>query len=145
VPVDRSRKVASVNLFSCIGCGVCQNVCPLPNGPAITVSGVVEQITVTKSAPTRYSDGEAVEKKPDGEKADEGEKTAETEKTNDAPSKPVAVVNTGECFGCGLCAEECPLSAIAMVDGLPRVNADACVGCGVCASNCPAGAISVQG
>ena len=145
VPADHSRKVASVNLFSCIGCGVCQNVCPLPNGPAITVSGVVEQITVTKSAGTRYSDGEAVEKKPDGGKADEGEKTAETEKPNDAPAKPVAVVNTAECFGCGLCAEECPLSAIEMVDGLPKVNADACVGCGLCAENCPAQAIEIRG
>ena len=54
-------------------------------------------------------------------------------------------MNTDQCFGCGLCAEECPLSAIAMVDGLPRVNADACVGCGLCASNCPAEAIEIKG
>ena len=54
-------------------------------------------------------------------------------------------MNTAERFGCCLCAGECPLSAITMVDGLPRVNADACVGCGLCASNCPAGAIEIRG
>jgi ferredoxin len=144
VPVDHSRKVASVNLFSCIGCGVCQNVCPLPDGPAITVSGVVEQILVKPSEVQHYA--EDPEKKPaEAEKANEAEKPADAEKPNDAPAKPVAVVNTQECFGCGLCAEECPLSAIEMVDGLPRVNADACVGCGLCAENCPAGAIEIRG
>jgi Fe-S-cluster-containing hydrogenase component 2 len=107
------------------------------------VSGVVEQITVKPSEVQHYADD--VEKKPDGRKADDGEKPADAEKANNAPSKPVAVVNTAECFGCGLCAEECPLSAIEMVDGLPKVNADACVGCGLCAENCPAGAIEIRG
>ena len=137
------RKAAVVSLDRCIGCGACQHVCPMPDGPAITVSGVSEQILL--NLPEVRNEAENAEKNPDGENADEGEKTAEAEKTSDAPSKPVAVVNTAECFGCGLCAEECPLSAISMVDGLPSVNADSCVGCGLCASNCPAGAIEIRG
>ena len=137
------RKSAVVSADHCIGCGVCQHVCPMPNGPAITVSGVTEQILV--KPPEVRDEAENAEKNPDGEKADEGEKSNEAEKSNDAPAKPVAVVNRAECFGCGLCAEECPVAAITMVDGLPNVNADACVGCGLCAENCPAGAIAIRG
>ena len=117
----------------CIGCGACQHVCPLP-GPAITVSGVSEQIRVKPP-----------EARNEARQDEIGEEQAPQEDKPSAPAKKVAVVNTGECFSCGLCAEECPLSAIAMVDGLPNVNADACVGCGICASNCPAGAITLQG
>ena len=125
---------AVVSSDHCIGCGVCQNVCPLPDGPAITVSGVSEQIRVKPpEARNEAAQNEA------------GEEQLPQEDKPSVPAKKVAVVNTGECFSCGLCAEECPLSAIAMVDGLPNVNADACVGCGICASNCPAGAITLQG
>ena len=127
---------AVVSLDRCIGCGVCQNVCPLPDGPAITVSGVTEQILV--KPPEARNEAENAEKPAENEKADEGEKPAETEKTNDAPSKPVAVPIPELCVGCGLCSEECPVSAITMVDGLPNVNADVCVGCGLCSEACPA-------
>ena len=125
---------AVVNSDHCIGCGVCQNVCPLPDGPAITVSGVTEQILVKPPEPRNEAEQN---------EAEEGQ--ASQEDNPSAPAKKVAVVNTNECFSCGLCAEECPLSAIAMVDGLPSVNAAVCVGCGICASNCPAGAIKIQG
>ncbi len=138
-----TQRKAKVQLDDCIGCGVCRHVCPLPDGPAITVSGVAEQILV--KSPEARTEAENAEKKTDGEQKSDGEQPAEAEKTNDAPAKPVAVVNTAECFGCGLCAGECPVSAITMVDGLPNVNADACVGCGLCAGNCPAGAIEIRG
>lgn len=144
-----TQRKAKVILDHCIGCGVCQNVCPLPNGPAIAVSGVAEQILV--KPPEVQNEAENAEKKNDVDRADdvekteESEKNAEVEKTNNAPDKPVAVVNTAECFSCGLCAEECPFSAIAMIDGLPNVNADVCVGCGLCAENCPAEAIEIRG
>ncbi len=128
-----TQRKAKVHLDSCIGCGVCQNVCPLPS-PAITVSGVTEQILV-KPPEVRN------EAKEDEAKEEQPKQDAQQSE----PSKPVAVINTDECFGCGLCAEDCPLSAITMVDGLPRVNADACVGCGLCASNCPAEAIEIRG
>ena len=137
---------AVVSLDRCIGCGVCQNVCPLPDGPAIMVSGVAEQILV--QPPEVRDEAENAEKPAENEKADEGEKPAETEKTNDASSKRIAVPIPELCVGCGLCSEECPVSAITMVDGLPSVNAEACVGCGLCSEACPAPdgpAIVVQG
>ena len=141
-----TQRKAKVILDYCIGCGVCRNVCPLPDGPAITVSGVSEQIRVKKAEPR--NEAENVDRKTDGENAGEGEKPADNEQRSAASSKPIAVPIPELCVGCGLCSEECPVSAIEMVDGLPKVNADACVGCGLCSEACPAPdgpAIVVQG
>jgi ferredoxin len=140
------RNLASVNEDFCIGCGVCQDVCPLPDAPAIKVSGVSEQIRV--KAPEVQNEVENAEKTAENEKADEGEKPVENEQSSAASSKPIAVPIPELCVGCGLCSEECPVSAITMADGLPNVNADACVGCGLCSEACPAPdgpAIVVQG
>ena len=137
---------AVVSLDRCIGCGVCQNVCPLPDGPAITVSGVTEQILV--KPPEARNEAENAEKPAENEKAEEGEKPAENEQSSEASSKRIAVPIPELCVGCGLCSEECPVSAITIVDGLPSVNAEACVGCGLCSEACPAPdgpAIVVQG
>ena len=133
----------------CIGCGVCQNVCPLPDAPAITVSGVSEQIRV--KAPEVRNEPENAEQNTENEQ-NNAEQNADGEPQNGehsaASSKPIAVPVPELCVGCGLCSEECPVSAITMVDGLPSVNADACVGCGLCSEACPAPdgpAIVVQG
>ena len=137
---------AIVSADHCIGCGACQHVCPLPDGPAITVSGVAEQILVKPSEVRGEAEND--EKPAENEKADEGEKPVETEPSSAASSRPIAVPIPELCVGCGLCSEECPVSAITMVDGLPKVNADACVGCGLCSEACPAPdgpAIVVQG
>lgn len=140
------KNLASVSADYCIGCGVCQDVCPLPDAPAIKVSGVSEQIRV--KAPEVQNEVENAEKTAENEKADEGEKPVENEQSSAASSKPIAVPIPELCVGCGLCSEECPVSAITMADGLPNVNADVCVGCGLCSEACPAPdgpAIVVQG
>ena len=49
-----------------------------------------------------------------------------------------------ECIGCGACADICPVDAVAMVDGLPKVDMDWCIGCGVCAVTCPADVIRIS-
>ena len=140
---------AVVSADYCIGCGVCQDVCPLPDAPAIQVSGVSEQIRV--KAPVR---AECIERSKPGEQnagneqEADVEQKAENEQSAAASSSPIAVPIPELCVGCGLCADECPVSAITMVDGLPNVNADACVGCGLCSEACPAPdgpAIVVQG
>lgn len=45
-----------------------------------------------------------------------------------------------KCTGCGLCASNCPFSAIDMKDGKPELNA-ACKVCGLCVRSCPQKAI----
>ena len=41
------------------------------------------------------------------------------------------------CIGCGLCAKNCSMGAITMVDNLPVFDYDKCANCGTCAGKCP--------
>jgi len=54
--------------------------------------------------------------------------------------KVVAVVDSGKCAGCGICADVCPADAI-KVNGQAAVNDEACTGCALCVSECPNEAI----
>ena len=45
-----------------------------------------------------------------------------------------------DCIGCGACAAECPVEAIAEGDGVYVIDADKCIDCGTCADPCPVGA-----
>ena len=162
LPDGRKKRLAVVSADYCIGCGACRNVCPVKpadGGPAITVAGVSEQILVAKAPEAGAPEPERDRKPSEPEQEQKPEETANSEERAkleetaepaqeqqpSAPTKRIAVPDLGACFGCGICAEDCPVSAIAMVDGLPNVNADACVGCGLCAENCPAGAITMRG
>ncbi len=46
------------------------------------------------------------------------------------------------CDLCGLCVEECPFDALAIVEGWLRVG-EGCVLCGVCVEKCPADALCI--
>ena len=52
-----------------------------------------------------------------------------------------AKIDEALCTGCGMCAETCPVEAIAVGD-VAKVNADLCSGCGTCVDECPISAIS---
>lgn len=41
------------------------------------------------------------------------------------------------CFGTGDCSKACPVKAISMHHGLPKVDKEKCIGCGVCVKTCP--------
>ncbi len=47
------------------------------------------------------------------------------------------------CTGCETCVEQCPVSALSMVDGLPEVDPDRCIVCYCCQENCPEKAIQL--
>ncbi len=61
-------------------------------------------------------------------------------------SNYVAEIEDDACIGCGKCARDCPIDAIAMTAAenpqdkrkqSPAVNTSICLGCGVCALKCP--------
>lgn len=52
--------------------------------------------------------------------------------------------DTGQCIGCGACADICPVNAVSMVEDRAEVDLNWCIGCGVCAVHCPAGVISIR-
>jgi ferredoxin len=51
-----------------------------------------------------------------------------------------AAVDEAECSGCDICADRCPVGAVAVED-TAAVDRDKCLGCGLCASECPTDAI----
>lgn len=54
-------------------------------------------------------------------------------------------IDEDKCNGCGLCAEACHESAIAIVDGKAKlIRDDYCDGMGDCLPNCPTGAITFE-
>lgn len=52
-------------------------------------------------------------------------------------------VISDSCIACGACADNCPMSAIAMNDELGHyaIDGEKCIDCGSCADACPMGAI----
>ena len=60
------------------------------------------------------------------------------------PSRFVSRVNSDECTGCGICADErCPMKAIEIVDDAAIVDAANCIGCGLCVTGCDTGALAL--
>ena len=52
-------------------------------------------------------------------------------------------VDKALCTGCGTCVDQCPVSALEMVDGYPHVDADTCITCFCCQEMCPEKAIQL--
>jgi ferredoxin len=52
--------------------------------------------------------------------------------------------NADLCTGCGTCVDNCPVSALSMVDSRPVVDADTCIVCFCCQETCPEKAMQLQ-
>ncbi|MBW2623992.1 MAG: DUF362 domain-containing protein [Deltaproteobacteria bacterium] len=48
------------------------------------------------------------------------------------------------CTGCEICIDQCPVSALSMIDGLPLVNVELCIACFCCQEMCPEQAITLR-
>ena len=47
------------------------------------------------------------------------------------------------CTSCGTCVDQCPVSALSMIDGLPTVDPELCIACFCCQEICPEMAIKL--
>ncbi|HSR34216.1 MAG TPA: 4Fe-4S binding protein [Anaerolineae bacterium] len=54
-----------------------------------------------------------------------------------------AQVDAEACLACDLCADDCPVEAIA-VEAVATVDAVQCIGCGLCVTRCPEGAMALM-
>ena len=52
--------------------------------------------------------------------------------------------NPDRCTRCGLCIEQCPVSALSMGTQLPQVDANKCISCFCCQEICPEKAITLK-
>ena len=57
-----------------------------------------------------------------------------------------AVVDAGNCNGCGNCEKRCQVDAVTVSENRQQAGIDLsrCIGCGVCIPTCPNEAISLQ-
>jgi uncharacterized protein (DUF362 family)/NAD-dependent dihydropyrimidine dehydrogenase PreA subunit len=95
----------------------------------IDITGELEQLTDFKLPPLG---GEAIA----------GNQTVQDLLCSRSLLKPQ--VDRDECTGCGTCVEQCPVSALAMEDKLPRVTAETCITCFCCQEICPEKAITLN-
>lgn len=56
-----------------------------------------------------------------------------------------AVIDKDACTGCSVCVDECPNSAIQIIDDVAVLaKPEDCDGCGKCADICPSEAITIK-
>jgi electron transport complex protein RnfB len=55
-----------------------------------------------------------------------------------------AVIDAGECLGCGICRKRCQVHAISEEGGVSVVDRKKCIGCGLCVTGCPNGVAKLE-
>lgn len=123
---DKGADVKKVCETGCIGCRICEKVCPFN---AITVSNNLALIDYSlcrecnlcvEKCPVKVIDSNVDERKK-------------------------AVIDEEKCIGCTICKKACPVEAISgELKGKHTVDSSKCIGCSVCVEKCPKKAIEME-
>ena len=73
--------------------------------------------------------------------------SAERSERLEGPPMPSGTMPTADkerCTSCGSCINECPVSALTMIDNLPIVDPEACIICFCCQENCQKKAVQLK-
>lgn len=134
ITVDRATKIWTIERDECLLCGACAGRCPKK---CLSIGETSEAV------PSVYT------KTPIAAPAATVQTPAPSEATS-APAisdKPSALsVNMESCVLCGLCAKQCPVSAI-KVDRTAKtwaIDRDECLLCAACVQRCPKKCITLE-
>jgi Na+-translocating ferredoxin:NAD+ oxidoreductase subunit B len=61
-----------------------------------------------------------------------------------AASPFIALLDSDQCTGCGVCEERCQMDAVHIKDGRAVLDSSHCIGCGLCVTTCPSDAIHLH-
>ena len=121
--LDKGATVKKYCQVGCIGCGICEKVCPFD---AVKVENNLARIDTSKCMVC----GLCAQKCPTNAILDT------------MPERKKASV-TDECIGCGRCASVCPVNAaFGEKKEHHHIDQTKCIGCGICALKCPVLAIT---
>lgn len=151
---ERMRGHVTIEIASCISCGLCQRSCP---SNAIQVDRAAGTWTINRfdcvqcgscvaACPKKCLSMNKGYTKPEVAKTSETFTRPKEEKPAAASSgsgKPVC--DAEKCVYCTLCAKKCPQEAL-LVDRkehIWKLDEEKCVQCGLCASSCPKHAIQM--
>lgn len=133
--VDALSEGNKVCIYSCLGMGNCERVCPtnaikMENGIAL----IDKNKCITCGKCVVECPRDVISLIPKSAKAI-------IKCSNELRGKEVMDACEVGCIGCGICAKVCQFDAIEMDGNLPRIDHSKCQNCGLCAEKCPTGCI----
>lgn len=117
--------------FGCLGGGTCKDVCPygavsIKDGVSIVDKSVCRACCAcVKNCPKNI-----IGQIPKRAKV-------YVACSNKCKGKEVMDACKNGCIGCGLCAKNCEVGAITMIDNVPEIDYSKCIGCKTCVIKCP--------
>ena len=123
---DKGADVKKVCERGCIGCRICEKVCPfnaikVDNNIAVIDYSLCRECNLcVEKCPVKVIDTNVIQRKK-------------------------AYIDEEKCIGCTICKKACPVEAISgELKSIHTVDASKCIGCSICVEKCPKDAIEMK-